>query len=109
MTPTGPYEVFYSGLIRQRVDQLFRRAVVAGIGPRLANALQFIEGHLTLDPAVWGEFIFRLHHMNMDVYQRIHDGLYVVFTVREEERGVWLCRVYPIKGHPIHDPNEPPH
>lgn len=108
MTPTGPYEVLYSGAVGLRVERLFRRAAKAGVSQRVANALRFAEGHLTLDPTVWGEFIFRLQHLGMNVYQRIHDGLYFVFAVRENERRVWLNRVYPIVGHPIHDPNEPP-
>ena len=98
MTPPGPYEVLYSGAVRDRVQRLFTRAVAAGIGQRVASALQFVEGHLTLDPAVWGELIFRLRH----------DGLYVVFAVHQGDRRVWLTRVYPIFGHPLHDPGERP-
>jgi hypothetical protein len=108
MTPAGPYQVLYSGAVRDRVQRLFTRAVAAGVGQRVASALQFVEGHLTLDPTVGGELIFRLRHAGLHVYHRMHDGLYVVFAVHEGDRRVWLTRVYPIFGHPLHDPGERP-
>lgn len=102
MTPSGPYHVHYSGRLQDRVRDLVARGVAAEIGQRVVNALQFVEGHLTLDPTVWGDLTFRYRRMRLDVYQRIHDGIYVVYAVDEEARRVWITRLYP-----IHDPDEP--
>jgi hypothetical protein len=108
MTPSGPYSVHYSGRIRERVRDLLGRAIQEGVGPRVSRSLQYIEGRLLLHPTVWGERIFRYHVLGLDVYQRVYDGIYVVFSVSEEQRRVWLTRLYPIPGHVLHDPKEPP-
>ena len=106
MTPHGPYQVLYSGTIRERIERLYARGTAAGIGQRVTNALRFVEGHLTLDPAVWGELIYRSRSLHLGVYQRIYDGLYVAYAVHDGDRRVWLIRVYLIIGHPLHDPGE---
>ncbi len=107
MTPADPYRIHYSGHIQNRVRGLLVRAVAAGIGPRVATAFRHIEDCLLTNPAGWGEYIFRLKVFGLDVYHRIHDGMYVVYSVHAGERRVWLTRVYPIIGHPLHDPTEP--
>jgi hypothetical protein len=109
MNPSGPYRVHYTGRIRDRVRLLLTRAIAARIASRASAALQHIEVQLLTDPTGWGDHIYRLHTIGVDVYERVHDGIYVVYSVKEDERRVWLTRLYPIIGHPLHDPNEPPH
>ncbi len=108
MTPSGPFSVHYSGKVSDRARALILRGLAMGIGQRVSAALQYIEGRLILHPTEWGEYIYRLPTLRLKVYERIHDGLYVAYSVREDEHRVWITRLHPVPGHPLHDPNEPP-
>jgi hypothetical protein len=106
MTP-APYRVLSSEQLRDQLRVLLTRAVAAGVGPRVAVALRVIANRLAAVPTDWGAPLDRIRTGGFDVYQALHDGLHVLYAVREDVRSVWPVRVTPSHGHPLHDPAEP--
>lgn len=101
MSAGQPYQVRYSGQIRELVRELHARARSIGVGARLARALREIEGHLELNPTNWGDPLKHLAHMRITIYRRLHDGLSVEYGVHDTEPYVWLSRIEPVLGHPL--------
>jgi hypothetical protein len=96
-----PYRVVYSERIRRELRQWAERPRELGLIDEYANALTTIHGHLTDDPADWGDPLYRLRQMNFLCYRGIYWGIRVEYGVEEPLRLVFVqdCKLVP--GHPL--------
>jgi hypothetical protein len=99
--PGSPFEPSFNGHTRERLRNLFPRAVVVGARDRFARAMAETESALRADPRAWGDPIGDLTGMRMVRYRKIHDRLRVVYTVHVERPAVWLLMVEPLRRNPL--------
>jgi hypothetical protein len=88
--PGPPYEVHISGIIRQALRRLQRRAAREGRGEEVLAAMRRISQRLRDDPFQLGEPAFRLPSLRMQVRGVVDRPLVVPFGVCEDRPLVFL-------------------
>jgi hypothetical protein len=89
----GEYQVHNSGAIAQAFLQLQRRAIREGRGPDMLRAAREIYEHLRRDPNEFGEPLYRLPNLLMQVRNGVIRPLYVDYAVCEDRPLVFIKAV----------------
>ncbi len=56
----------------------------------LLSALRILDQHLAAEPLTWGDPQYRLQHMGLSTYLRLHAMLRVFYAVDEQRRIVYV-------------------
>jgi len=89
----GSYRLEFSGVIRQELRKLLRRAVWQGRGPQFREALRTIFHRLARDPNEFGEPLYRLANLRLHVRHAAVGPLVVHFAVHESRPLVFIKAV----------------
>jgi hypothetical protein len=84
MNPAQPWQVSYPDVVRQALGQLHRRARERGLGRQVIEAAIQIDDDLHNRPDTFGEEVFRLRHLHLQVRVAFHRPLLVRFAVHEQ-------------------------
>src|SRR5262249_29206731 len=95
------FRVTFNELLRQRVREYTQRAHDSGFGQRFLAEMQEIVERMATDPLNWGDPIYTLHSLGLQMFHRIHSGIHVEYGVNEPARVVFVRRVEPTTGHPL--------
>jgi hypothetical protein len=95
MSPKGngqsvPYEVLMSGQDRSALLQFHRKAMLKGTSKQFVSALRRIYERLRKDPQVFGEPLYRLPLLHLQVRQAVILPLEVQYAVHEERPLVFI-------------------
>jgi hypothetical protein len=86
----GRFEVHCSGLIARALKQLQKRAKEQGRGEQLLSAIRGIWRHLSTDPLHFGEALYRLPALQLQVRHGAVRPLLVYFAVHDERPLVFI-------------------
>jgi hypothetical protein len=84
------YEVHCSGVIALALKDAQRQATLEGRGPEALAAIRTIRQHLATDPVRFGELLYRLPALRMEVRCGIVLPLAVHFAVCEDQPLVFI-------------------
>src|SRR5437899_1354733 len=84
------YEVHISGAIAKKLKQIQRRASRQGRGEAVLSALKQIVERLRHDPLSWGDPLYRLPALRMQVCHASIRPLFVNFAVCEDRPLVFI-------------------
>lgn len=100
MGKTSPYKVVRSELHRIKLLEWIEKAADLDKRKAFVEILQEVERRLKFDPSVWGDPIFDLRKLQLQVFRGIHKCFVVEFGVHEEQRIVFIRSYALIAGHP---------
>jgi hypothetical protein len=85
----GAYRVIYPP---KHFDQLKQWVAASdrATAAALLSALRVIDQHLATEPLGWGEAQYRLRHMGLSTYLRLHAMFRVFYAVDEQRRIVYV-------------------
>jgi hypothetical protein len=86
----GRYEVHCSGLIAKRLKEIQKHAKEEGRGEHVLSAIRNIWHRLSDNPIEFGEPLYRLPALRMQVRHGIIRPLFVEFAVCEDEPLVFI-------------------
>ena len=86
----GPYKVDCSGVVAKALKQIQKQANKEGRGKQVLSAVLQIWKRLTNDPMNFGEPLFRLPVLKMQVRHGAVRPLFVEFTVCEDKPLVFI-------------------
>ena len=89
----GRYEVHSSGLIASRLKEIQKRAKAQGRGEAVLSAIRSMWHRLSLDPVEFGEPLYRLPALRLEVRHAAIDPLLVHFAVYEDKPLVFIKSV----------------
>jgi hypothetical protein len=93
-SPNGErFEVHCSGIIARSLKQIQRRAKREGRGQQVLEAIRRIRRRLTNDPMAFGEPLYRLPAMRLQVRHVAVGPLLVYFGVHEDRPVVFIKAV----------------
>jgi hypothetical protein len=101
--PDPPYRISCSEAIKSELRKLHRRAARHGRGQEVLSALRILDERLTADALSWGDPHFRLHGMNLLVFNRIQQPLQIVYAVDEARRIAYVTNVRFVFEFPGHE------
>jgi hypothetical protein len=81
------------------LNALEEQAIQSGIEEEFSSALKWIHQRLSKSPLKWGDPLYRLRHLELDLYRGTHTPLNVVYAVDEQRKLVYLTQVWPMPGH----------
>jgi hypothetical protein len=84
------YQVHISGAIAKKLKQLQRRASLQGRGESVLKALREIVERLREDPLGWGDRLYRLPALRLQVCHGSIRPLFVNFAVSEDKSLVFI-------------------
>lgn len=92
MTEPGrpPYEVHFSRAVAERLRRLQRRASRAGRGDLLIHALRTIVHRLRHEPLTFGEPLYRLPALRLQVRCAVVRPLVIDFGVHEDRPVIYV-------------------
>jgi hypothetical protein len=94
MTPSAsgnpPYTVEYSRVVLEEAKQLMNQAVQEGIGDQVMEAFQRIDDALRADPWLFGEPLYRLRALKLQVRSGMILPVKVSYAVHEERPLVFV-------------------
>ncbi len=94
------YRLIFSTFSRERIKDLARKAVAAGLASKLAKALLFIQQKLTREPLTWGDPQYRLPSLGWLIFQGYYGGfLRIQYGVDEPNRIVYVKEIRMMPGH----------
>jgi hypothetical protein len=102
MTPHGGngklFQLVTCGSVRQALKELLVRAADLGLDEVVIQAVKQIQRQLTQDPFGFGEPLYRLPNLKMEVRLAIVPPLAVQYAVHQEKPLVYLKTVAPLAG-----------
>jgi len=98
--PNGerPYELSYSEVVQKAFEDCQRRASSEGRGREFLEATAAVFQRLQFDPTAFGEPLYRLVHMRLQVRTAAVGPLSVVFAVSDDRPVVYLKAVELLSG-----------
>jgi hypothetical protein len=96
--PAAPYKFVYRAEQRQQLKTWAARATARGRKQEYVTALKIIHQQLTTEPLTWGEPWYRLHHLGLQVFQRVCMPLHISYAVDEPRRIVYVKKLTPLSG-----------
>lgn len=94
----APYRVSFAGNSKQQLNALRAEAIRLGIDKEFASAAKWIHERLTTAPLEWGDPLYRLRYLELNLYRGTHAPLNVIYAVDEQRRLVYLTQVWPMPG-----------
>jgi hypothetical protein len=91
--PSGEYQISTTGPAEATYLDIVTRAVAAGVGRPVVEAMRQIRGRLRADPRGFGEPMYHLRGMRMTVRKASIRPLYIEFGVHDEQPVVIIRRV----------------
>jgi hypothetical protein len=85
-----PYSVSMSQVQRAKLLKLWEQADAQGDGPRFVAAYREIVRRLQRDPRVFGEALYKLSALNLEVRQAVVAPIVVDFAVHEKQEAVFV-------------------
>jgi hypothetical protein len=79
-----PYQVHVSGVVARRIERVQRQASREGRGPEALSAFRQILDRLEQEPNVFGEGLYRLPALRMQIRHAAIRPLFVDFAVCED-------------------------
>jgi hypothetical protein len=100
--PSPPYEVDASGLFKDRLRRMLRRASDLGVRAEIDRAVGEISDLLTQRPREWGDPIkdFRIIHFTQ--YHATHKGFVCIYSVHDRIPTVVVTNLIPLEGNPLY-------
>jgi hypothetical protein len=102
MTPQGgngkTFQLVVSGAVLQSLKDLLARAAAVGLDDVVIQAVKQTRQQLTYDPFGFGEPIYRLQHLRLEVRMAVVSPLAVQFAVHQDKPLVILRSVTPLSG-----------
>jgi hypothetical protein len=86
----GPYEVACSGVIARSLKQIQKRAKEQGRGEAVLFAIRRIWHRLSIDPIDFGEPLYRLPALRLQVRHGANGPLLIYFAVHEDRPIVFI-------------------
>ena len=86
----GRFHVHASGLIVQTLKRIQRQASLQGRGPEVLSAIRELHRRLTHDPFGFGEALYHLPALRMEVRSGIVGPLGVFFAICEDRPLVFV-------------------
>ena len=86
----GRFEVHCSGSIAKRLKQLQQRAKAQGRGEQVLSAIRSIWRRLSNDPLEFGESLYRLPALRLQVRHGVTGRLLIYFAVHEDKPLVFI-------------------
>jgi hypothetical protein len=80
----GRYEVHCSGLIARRLKQIQKRAKIQGRGEQVLSAIRQIWHRLSYEPLEYGEPLYHLPALRLQVRHGATGPLLIDFAVHED-------------------------
>jgi hypothetical protein len=84
------FQISFSGLIAEAIRELQRRASRQGRGEEFLQALRTVVDRLRHDPNEFGEPLYRLPVLRMQIRRAVIRPLYVNFAVCEDRPLVFI-------------------
>jgi hypothetical protein len=94
-----PYRIDYAGQYRRQLEDLINQAVRLGTLADLEAAVKMIHQRLSTAPSEWGDPLYRLRYLELDLYRGTHTPLNIIYAVDEQRKLVYLTQVWPMPGH----------
>jgi hypothetical protein len=89
-----PYEVIFSGSTRNQFKDLCREAAPHGLEKAVLSAARAIIARLRSDPRGFGESLYTLRGMKLEVRIGIELPLVVSYGVHEEKPLVFIRKIF---------------
>ncbi len=86
----GRFEVRCSRLIAKRLQQIQSRAKTQGRGAQVLSAIRAIYHRLSSDPLEFGEPLYRLPALRLQVRHGVAGPLLIYFAVHEDQPLVFI-------------------
>ena len=103
MTPSGNgnrlFEIRVSGVVAEAIKQLQRKATAIGLGQQVLANIKALHQRLRHGAADFGEPLFRLPPMELQVRMGVISPLVVIFAVHEVKPLVFLKEIKAMPGH----------
>jgi hypothetical protein len=104
MTPSGgggpPYEVQCSARDAQAFKQIHQQAAQVGAGAQVVEAIRTVYEQLQTNPSGFGDPLYRLRALKLEVRVGIVPPLVVHFAISEDEPLVFIKGVKTLPGQP---------
>jgi hypothetical protein len=99
--PSPPYEVDASGLFKDRLRRMLRRASELGVRAEIDRSLGEISDLLTQRPRERGDPIkdFRVIHFTQ--FRGPHKGFVCIYSVHDRIPTVVVTKLIPLEGNPL--------
>jgi len=89
--------------VAESIKKLHARAIAIGIGKAVLAAIKSMRQRLEADPTNYGEPLFHLPAIQMQVRMAIEIPLLIHFALHEEQRLVFIQRVRGMSGHRLEE------
>lgn len=91
--PSPRYRVALSGKNRNQIQSLGQTAAARGLGPEFLAAIKHSIHRLQVEPAAWGDPLYRLPDLGLQEYRGGGPLIYVYYAVDETRRIVYISDV----------------
>lgn len=96
--PAGSYHFAPTEEQLKQLRTWAERANTLGKKAEFLAALKTIHQKLTTEPLTWGDPLYRLPQLGLQVYQRVCSPLHVAYAVDEERRIVFIKKFTLLAG-----------
>lgn len=93
------YRISFAGRSKEQLNGLRAQAIQLGIKKEFLSAIKWIHQRLSAAPSKWGDPLYRLRYLELDLYRGTHTPLNMVYAVDEQGKLVYLTQVWPMPGH----------
>ena len=100
--PAPPFELDLSGLLRDQIRRMLRRAVVKGVGSPIQQSVAEIFKRLIMKPREWGDPIRNLQHARLVEYHGRHGDFLAIYAVHDRIPMVFLNHLIPLPRNPLY-------
>jgi len=101
----GPSEGLYRVVLSRRIREQLRRwgeqAAARGIESEYLDVLRTTSQRLTTAPLDWGDPLYRLPALNVQVYRGLTSIFYVYYAVDQANRIVYPSEFKLLPSHPL--------